>query len=45
MGCGKCGVVLNEPILLKLQKLVFNPVPVEPSISGIAGKIRGQTEL
>jgi len=43
--CGEYGVALSKPILLKLQKLVFNLVPGERSISGIAGKIRGQTEL
>jgi hypothetical protein len=43
--CGEYGVALIELILLKLQKLVFNLVPIGRSISGIAGKIRGQTEL
>ncbi len=43
--CGEYGVALIESILLKMQKLVFNLVPVGRSISGIAGKIRGQTEL
>ena len=45
LSCGGYGVALVEPILLKLEKLVFNLVPVERSISGIAGKIRGQVEL
>ena len=45
LSCGGCGVALIEPILLKLRKLVFNLVPAGRSISGIAGKIRGQTEL
>lgn len=43
--CGEYGVALVEPILLKLQKLVFNLVPIRRSVSGIAGKIRGQTGL
>ena len=45
LACGEYGVALVESILLKLQKLVFNLVPARRSISGIAGKIRGQTEL
>ena len=45
LSSGGYGVALLEPILLKLQKLVFNLVPARRSISGIAGKIRGQTEL
>lgn len=43
--CGEYGAALSKPILLKVQKSVFNLVPIGRSISGIAGKIRGQTGL